>query len=551
MALSDAEDRRSSGKFYTPSEVVSCILDRVGYPSRAATDTATLIDPACGSGAFLVAAFRRLCTALQRTGAPVGDILQTAEGSLLGVDNDPVGVLLCRVNLVLETINLFGEELRHLRSWPRFRVYLADAVSPPSAILGMVDTGDQLPDQSEVDKLKLRQHPFERGFQFVVANPPYGKVKDSFALREFYRESLYGHPNLYGLFLHLALRILGAQGHLGFIIPRSISSGLYFRNLRRLLLNQVDITDVIAFDERDSVFEGVLQESFILIARTKRPGRRGRIVIEGARNHLDLLRVRPSTTVTADQFCLGPRFHNAFCIAARPEAYSVLSKVMREAMPLEDVGLRASTGKLVWNRRKALLRDEQEADCLPLLWGHNFGAFSFQPERRFNGRSSYAVLTRRTMNERNLPQEMVVVKRVTAKEQRRRLEAAYVPATYRQGTDGFFLENHLNFIVKQRRDCTYSLRYLTAILNSRLADFLFRMVNGNTQVSATELNMLPIPPGQPALDQIEALAQRATETSGPGREKILRELDHVVYGLYDLSEPEIECIERAFANSVD
>jgi adenine-specific DNA-methyltransferase len=550
MALSDAEDRRSRGKFYTPPEIVRCILDRVGYPPEETASAATLIDPACGSGAFLTAAYRRLCAALQESGAPVEEILSVAEVALSGIDSDPVGVFLCRVNLVLETMDLFGNQLRQLRGWPHFRVYLADAVSPPTALLGLVDADHRLPDQSVVDKLKLRQHPFERGFGFVVANPPYGKVKDSPPLRQFYRESLYGHPNLYGLFLHLALRILGSDGRLGFIIPKSISSGLYFKNLRRLLLNQADITDVVAFDERDSVFEGVLQESFILVGRARQPGRRGRIAIEEAHNHLDLLRVRPSTTVTARQFCLGARFHNAFCIAAQPQAYSVLRKVMQGAVPLEDVGLRASTGKLVWNRRKALLRDEQEADALPLLWGHNFGAFVFQPERRFNGRPAYAILTRRTVNERNLPREMVVVKRITAKEQRRRLEAAYVPATYREGTDGLFLENHLNFIVRRRSDCTYSLLYLTAILNSRLADFLFRMVNGNTQVSATELNMLPIPPRQPALDQIEGIAQRSAEVSVLEREEVMRELDHLVYGIYGLADAEVECVETAFANSV-
>ena len=54
----DRETRLALGEFYTPREVVEFILDEVGYVGEA-TDRGRLLDPACGSGTFLVAALQR------------------------------------------------------------------------------------------------------------------------------------------------------------------------------------------------------------------------------------------------------------------------------------------------------------------------------------------------------------------------------------------------------------------------------------------------------------------------------------------------------------
>ncbi|EQD37066.1 type I restriction-modification system methyltransferase subunit like protein, partial [mine drainage metagenome] len=54
------EERKALGEFYTPDEVIDYILDAVEYVPNKAIEGKDLIDPACGSGGFLVRATARL-----------------------------------------------------------------------------------------------------------------------------------------------------------------------------------------------------------------------------------------------------------------------------------------------------------------------------------------------------------------------------------------------------------------------------------------------------------------------------------------------------------
>jgi adenine-specific DNA-methyltransferase len=87
----------------------------------------------------------------------------------------------------------------------------------------------------------------------------------------------------------------------------------------------------------------------------------------------------------------------------------------------------------------------------------------------------------------------VLLRRFSAKEEKRRL----VTAPLIQGDldeDLIGLENHLNYIRGVSRELDEELAYgLSALLNSTFLDRFFRISNGNTQVSATELRAMPLP----------------------------------------------------------
>src|SRR5690606_12886384 len=87
----------------------------------------------------------------------------------------------------------------------------------------------------------------------------------------------------------------------------------------------------------------------------------------------------------------------------------------------------------------------------------------------------------------------VVLRRFSAKEEPRRLTAA--PLLARDwSTTHIGLENHLNYICRAAAGMDVEeARGLAALLNSRVFDEYIRVVNGNTQVSATELRALPLP----------------------------------------------------------
>ncbi len=108
-------------------------------------------------------------------------------------------------------------------------------------------------------------------------------------------------------------------------------------------------------------------------------------------------------------------------------------------------------------------------------------------------------------------QNVVLLRRFSAKEDFRRLIAAPL---LRGQLDAKFigLENHLNYIYRPTGELTkaQALR-LSALLNSSLLDRYFRISNGNTQVSATEIRAMPLPP----LQVIDQMGQ------------IVRQLDHI------------------------
>ena len=117
--------RKTTGSYYTPDELVQLLLTSAldpvvkrtvgAHPDRPADALLelTVVDPACGSGHFLLAAARRLADHVARirsTGTPTPDDYQRAlrdvvRRCIYGVDMNPLAVELCKVSLWMESID--------------------------------------------------------------------------------------------------------------------------------------------------------------------------------------------------------------------------------------------------------------------------------------------------------------------------------------------------------------------------------------------------------------------------------------------------------------
>jgi hypothetical protein len=120
-------ERKTSGSYYTPDSLVQTLLDSAldpvldrleAEPGTNTSDpaahllTVTVIDPACGSGHFLLAAARRIATRvarLRKDGVPSQDDYRIALRDVVrlciyGVDRNPMAVELSRVALWIETV---------------------------------------------------------------------------------------------------------------------------------------------------------------------------------------------------------------------------------------------------------------------------------------------------------------------------------------------------------------------------------------------------------------------------------------------------------------
>ncbi|MCA9038658.1 MAG: N-6 DNA methylase, partial [Planctomycetaceae bacterium] len=120
-----ANERRSTGAFYTPTSIIEAVLDATLDPlldeAERSSDpegsllAITVCDPSCGSGHFLVAAARRIAARLadvregrmlRSTSAPLerSTLHEVVQRCIYGVDINPMAAELARVSLFLEAL---------------------------------------------------------------------------------------------------------------------------------------------------------------------------------------------------------------------------------------------------------------------------------------------------------------------------------------------------------------------------------------------------------------------------------------------------------------
>lgn len=477
--------RKALGAFYTPPALVRRLIEIVTL-SGFDWNAGRIIDPACGGAAFLASLAPTLAKHSSRKRPPA--ILEDVESRLVGVEVDPFAAWMSAVLLEFALFDLTSAANRQLTN--------------------IVSTRDAL----EIRADEIGQ------FDLVIGNPPYGRVTLHPEQRSRFKESLFGHANLYGLFTELAVRLCKPGGIIAFVTPTSFLGGEYFKNLRNLLETQAPLQRVEFLSDRDGIFDGVLQETMLAVFK-REPARVRRVQIS-------LLQPQDGTNPVlvepVGSFSLNGAGGKPWLLPRSASQARLLERLNAMPQRLEDYGFAVSTGQLVWNRHKDQLRRTYENGCLPIIWAeavNSDGKFHFQSARRF-----HLPYIKITGNQDFLinQEPCILVQRTTAKEQKKRIIAAVIPNSFVLEYPGFVVENHLNMVYATVRQPRFALGTLAALLNSDAFDQAFRCINGSVAVSAYELNSLPLPdPGQ-----MQTLQELALSAATP------RELDSLIATFY-------------------
>ncbi|WP_185173190.1 Eco57I restriction-modification methylase domain-containing protein [Rothia nasimurium] len=323
--------------------------------------------------------------------------------------------------------------------------------------------------------------PQEQNFDVVITNPPYAKLSALSAESKHLKLHNINVPNLYAAFVALSSQLLSDGGQIVAITPRSWMNGPYFQQYRELLQRSCSLARIHTFESRKEVFKdtGVLQESVITQFEKKAPTKDVHISSSVAQGQEIKSRIVAREAVESQGIIFVP---------TRQEDEEIIAWMTRVDNKLSDIGLQVSTGKVVDFRNKDKLQLQPNKLTVPLVYPAHFTAGNLQHPKADLKKPQYYQTTAEDKNT-VAPGAFVLVKRFSAKEEKRRVTAAIWSSEVSAAFD-----NKTNYFHCQGEGLSHDLALgLTLWLNSSYVDRYFRIFSGHTQVNATDLRMMPYP----------------------------------------------------------
>jgi adenine-specific DNA-methyltransferase len=336
------------------------------------------------------------------------------------------------------------------------------------------------------------------GYDFVICNPPYYKLRKASAQATAMRELSKGQPNIYALFMALAAKLLKIGGQMTILTPRSYCSGLYFRNFRIWFYKYIKPTKIHVFESRKDLFkrDNVIQEMLVFTG-IKGFDNPPKVIISGSNGEF---KSKSELMVRETNYKEVVIENDDDVIIRIPESEldeSIAAEFNKFKFSLVTLGMKVSTGPVVPFRSKKFLLKALgvggNRDCYPLIWMQNIrdGEVLWPcPVRN----KPMAIKNRRGVEKLLIPNNnYVLIKRFSSKEGKRRIYAAVLLKKYLK-SDYIGIENHVNYIYKLNGKLTEDeANGIATLLNSKLYNRFFQMQNGNTQVSASEIYNIPLP----------------------------------------------------------
>lgn len=340
-------------------------------------------------------------------------------------------------------------------------------------------------------------------YDIVVGNPPYMKIPKDAPEATAMPAVCYGAPNLYFLFATMGLFNLKQDGELVYIIPRSWTSGAYFKKFREYFLTESKLEHIHLFVSRNKVFdrEDVLQETIIIKVK-KTHEKPAEVLVTSSKTNNDFENV---TEIRAPYDVVVSGEDKYVYLVTNTDEIEVLERLNKLGHTLPDIGLKMKTGLTVDFRNRDILRDESEEGAIPLFYSQHIqdGIVKFP----INKEHEYLVTEQKGLQQRN--KNYLFVKRFTAKEEKRRLQCGvYLSKKYPQ-YEVISTQNKINFIDGVATELSECVVYgLYVLFNSTIYDSYYRILNGSTQVNSTEINAMPVP----ALDIIQEIGRTVIKT---------------------------------------
>jgi hypothetical protein len=603
------EVRKAGGVYYTPAYIVDYIVRQTVGPLVEGKGPKELegfrvLDPACGSGSFLLGAYQFLLDHYRAWYADHNPErhkhavrehagawrLTTAErkriltAHLFGVDIDRQAVEVTKLSLLLKVLEREGDglaQLTLLEDEPRERALpsLDRNVKCGNSLIGPdYFAGQLLADEDELRRVNpfdwAREFPEAMragGFDAVVGNPPYVSMlqldKTQPSGVKIYWKNRYrsaaGAFDIYVLFVERGLELTKEGGYLSYIIPNKFLAAEYAQEFRKWLLENSRFLSLLDFSQVKVWPIGVYP---VVPVFQKAPfDEKLKILVLSASDE-STENLRQLAAVPCGYLTKSP--DNIWSFMTQPGA-EILLKIIANTVPLEDVAevygastvaegseypsLLVDHGGIAHDSKTSRFLVSGSVLRYATSWLADSVQFTHQKYTRPRIKLA-APMPDRRIKQAQSPKIIVC-------------KVALEPRAFLDAT-GEYVGAYTTYILPRE----LSLAYLTGIINSRLMNFLYRalygalaMGGGYLRFQPPQMRRVPIPTIDHAVpadvarrDRMVALVERMLELqrrlaaadSDAARQTLERqiaatdaEIDRLVYELYGLTAEEIAVVE--------
>lgn len=457
-----------------------------------------ILDPACGSGAFLIAAFDFLWNEHGRIYEEIKNLKKSSKELEL-FDIDSLNKTILENNLFGVDLNQESVEITKLALWLK----TASKNKKLNNLANNIKNGNSLIDDKNIvgDLAFSWKEEFQKiidndGFDIIIGNPPYVRSRDSLFENEkeyfFKKYHLFKEkPNLYILFLEKGYNLLSQSGYFGFITPNSWLGIESTEKLRKHFLEKTSITNIIGL--LGESFPGVSVETVILTFKNgNHPNLSTKFTTIYSKN-ID----EKKLSITSQENWLNNRSHLIDILGSKSDN-KLIEKILNNSKRLSDfydafVGLQAyETGKGIPTQSQQDVKNHIY-DYNYQFDEHTYKYLNGSDLNRYNIKWSgswlrYGIWLSQPKDFKLFSKPRLLIREITS------------PFPYSFNADyveDIFLNNKSILNILQK-DENYSLKYLLVLINSKLFSFFHqrRSVKGNRslfpKVVASDLVNLPI-----------------------------------------------------------
>ena len=570
------EVRKAGGVYYTPQYIVDYIVkSTVGKLIEGKTpkeiSKIKILDPACGSGSFLIGAFQYLLDYhkdyYSENGKPSKgkkDNPLTPEGNLtsaekkrillnnlFGVDLDANAVEVTKLSLLIkclegETDASIQQQLSiwHERVLPTLESNIKNGNS-------LIDTDFysselELGFEKNIKPFNWRKNfPLifdEGGFDAIIGNPPYVMLQNLEKREVFeysskkYRSAKY-KIDTYQLFIERSITLLRKDGLLGFITPNTFLKNIHAEPLRRLIIETTQLNELLIFNY--SVFTSASVDTCIIILENKIASPQTKVEIKEVQKPFYPIF---KSSILQNSFTRNQRLD--FNVSITDIDIETIGKIESESVQLNTY-CKAYFGIQTFDRNKFVAKEKLSDDYQPVIDGSNISFYYLIPATEYVLFKPSAI---KSGGEESIyRQERICLRQIGASP-----IATIVPANL------FTLNTIYNVYLK-----VYDhdlLLFLLAIINSRTTKYYWQKKNSDEKKTFPKIKKeailsIPVPritnPVQESIkteiiklvDQTMTLKKELTLTKVPAKadqilnrtDFYLERIDELIFDLYNFS----------------